>query len=211
MELLAPASMRRMPWKNGGGVTTEIAIAPAGATLETFDWRVSAAQVDAPGRFSRFDGVDRTLAVTAGGNLTLRRVGGEGGEGVWLAPGGPPASFPGEAEIHATLDAPLCDFNVMTRRNAWAHHVEVLTLEAGAQRKLPLVRQRMQWLIYGVQGALSVSAQGAGEVHASPGAAIWMDAPSGTETLSASVAWAGYLVALWPIAETCGARAEITR
>jgi len=208
MELLAPESMRRMPWKNGGGVTTEIAIAPAGATLDTFDWRVSAAQVDAPGPFSRFDGIDRTLAVTAGGNLTLQRA---GGERVSLAPGGHPVSFPGEAEIHATLDAPLHDFNVMTRRNAWAHHVEVLTLEAGAQRKLRRLRQRMQWLIYGVEGTVSVGAPGAGEVHAKPGAGIWLGTPSGEETLSAGVAWAGYLVALWPIAETCGARAEIAR
>jgi len=208
MELLAPESMRRMPWKNGGGVTTEIAIAPAGATLDTFDWRVSAAQVDVPGPFSRFVGVDRTLAVTAGGNLTLH---GAGSGEIPLAPGGPPASFPGEAGIHATLDAPLRDFNVMTRRNAWAHHVEVLALEAGAQRTLPLLRQRMHWLIYCVQGALSVGAQGAGEVQAKPGAAIWLDTPSGEETLTAGGDWAGYLVALWPITEACGATAEIAR
>jgi len=54
MKLIPADAMRRMPWKNGGGVTTEIAIAPEGATLDNFDWRVSTAQVDAAGPFSRF-------------------------------------------------------------------------------------------------------------------------------------------------------------
>jgi environmental stress-induced protein Ves len=49
MKLIPADAMRRMPWKNGGGVTTEIAIAPTGATLEDFDWRVGTAQVDAAG------------------------------------------------------------------------------------------------------------------------------------------------------------------
>ena len=47
MKLIPASAMRCMPWKNGGGVTTEIAIAPAGATLDNFDWRVSTTQVGA--------------------------------------------------------------------------------------------------------------------------------------------------------------------
>lgn len=54
MKLLLPETMRRMPWKNGGGITTEIAIAPPGATLDAFDWRISTARVEAAGPFSRF-------------------------------------------------------------------------------------------------------------------------------------------------------------
>ncbi|MDF6647165.1 HutD family protein, partial [Escherichia coli] len=109
MKLIPADAMRRMPWKNGGGVTTEIAIAPAGATLDHFDWRVSTAQVDAAGPFSRFAGIDRSLAVIAGGRLTMHRA---DAEAVTLAPGEAPAGFPGEAAVHATLDAPLSDFNV---------------------------------------------------------------------------------------------------
>ena len=30
-----------MPWKNGGGETTEIAVSPPGAGLDDFDWRVA--------------------------------------------------------------------------------------------------------------------------------------------------------------------------
>jgi hypothetical protein len=43
--VLSPADYRRMPWKNGAGRTTEIAVHPAGAALDAFDWRVSVADV----------------------------------------------------------------------------------------------------------------------------------------------------------------------
>ncbi len=38
-----------MPWKNGGGVTTEICVSPPSGA---FDWRVSIATVNADGPFS---------------------------------------------------------------------------------------------------------------------------------------------------------------
>ena len=41
MRILRAPDYRRMPWKNGGGETTEIAVFPAGAGLDDFDWRVS--------------------------------------------------------------------------------------------------------------------------------------------------------------------------
>ena len=192
MKLIPADAMRRMPWKNGGGVTTEIAIAPEGATLDTFDWRISTAQVDAAGPFSRFAGIDRPLAVIAGGRLTMHRA---DGDVVSLAPGEAPTRFPGEVDIHATLDAPLSDFNVMTRRDTWAHHAESITLVAGERRSLPIRHARMQWLIYCVHGALSLDG-----VDVPRGAAVWLDVPSGNDTLVARVGSVGYLVALWPIA-----------
>jgi environmental stress-induced protein Ves len=47
-----------MPWKNGGGETTEIAVFPDGAGLSDFDWRVSMARVDGDGPFSSFPGIE---------------------------------------------------------------------------------------------------------------------------------------------------------
>ncbi|MBM7325185.1 HutD family protein, partial [Agrobacterium sp. S2] len=49
-----------MPWKNGGGVTTEIIVHPAKASMADFDWRISMANVAQDGPFSIFPGVDRT-------------------------------------------------------------------------------------------------------------------------------------------------------
>ena len=68
MRHLTPADYRRMPWRNGGGVTTEIAIAPDGAGLvgERFLYRVSIADVMSDGPFSRFEGYDRHIMLPAG-------------------------------------------------------------------------------------------------------------------------------------------------
>src|SRR5690348_16103916 len=71
MRIIRSSDYRRMPWKNGGGETVEVTIAPEGASLDAFDWRVSMARVASSGPFSRFPGVDRTLAVLAGGGMRL--------------------------------------------------------------------------------------------------------------------------------------------
>ena len=48
--LLKPSDYRAMPWKNGGGITTELLIEPEGATLESgFQWRLSMADVRTDG------------------------------------------------------------------------------------------------------------------------------------------------------------------
>ncbi|RUU10282.1 HutD family protein, partial [Mesorhizobium sp. M7A.T.Ca.TU.009.01.3.2] len=71
MRILRAAEYRSMPWKNGGGVTTEIAVSPSGAGLDDFDWRVSMARVELSGPFSQFAGIDRTLAVLEGEGIVL--------------------------------------------------------------------------------------------------------------------------------------------
>ncbi len=63
---------RRMPWKNGGGTTLELAVAPPGATLDSgFAWRLSSAEVAASGPFSAFPGLERTLLLLAGDGFRL--------------------------------------------------------------------------------------------------------------------------------------------
>ena len=64
-------------WKNGGGVTHELAVWPDGADLSGFDARLSMAEVAADGPFSAFPGIDRTLAVLDGGPMRLSFGGAE--------------------------------------------------------------------------------------------------------------------------------------
>ena len=71
MRVLRAENYRRMPWKNGGGETVEIAVSPEGAGLGDFDWRVSMARVEADGLFSVFPGVDRTLSILEGEGMVL--------------------------------------------------------------------------------------------------------------------------------------------
>jgi uncharacterized protein len=51
MRVLTPSDYKRMPWKNGGGETTEIAVFPPGASLDAIAWRLSMASVAADGPF----------------------------------------------------------------------------------------------------------------------------------------------------------------
>jgi environmental stress-induced protein Ves len=121
MTMLIPfASLVPVPWKNGGGSTTEIAIEPPGSLFHGFDWRISLATISEDGPFSVFPGVDRTLALVEGPGLVLEIEGtgrfalGEEEESV--------IEFPGESLIRAILNGgATIDFNVMTRR-AVCHH-----------------------------------------------------------------------------------------
>ena len=98
-----------MPWKNGLGVTREIAREP----LEgEFAWRLSMATVGELAGFSRFEGVTRVLAVVEGEALSLT----VDGVTSQLHRGGASARFSGEAAAAAeALGTPVTDLNLMTR------------------------------------------------------------------------------------------------
>ena len=124
MRIIRSSEYRRMPWKNGGGETIEIAVSPAGAALDAFEWRVSMAQVATSGPFSRFPGVDRTLAVLAGNGIRLS-VGGRAA--VSLGRDAPPFAFSGDDLAEAELiDGAVDDLNVMTRRASHRHRLRRL-------------------------------------------------------------------------------------
>ena len=106
------------PWKNGGGTTRTLAVSPAGASLEDFLWRVSLAEVERSGPFSRFGGIDRSIALWSGKGMLLESP---GLPAHWLDEPLEPYEFAGEVEVKATLlDGPTTDLNLMIRRDAVA-------------------------------------------------------------------------------------------
>jgi environmental stress-induced protein Ves len=119
------------PWRNGGGVTREIARSmslDAEASGAGFDWRFSVAEVAEGGPFSSFPGVDRILVLLSGAGIDLDLE----GERVELRPPFGAHAFPGETAVVASLvDGPTTDLNVMCRRGAWKAAVELIE-EAGA-------------------------------------------------------------------------------
>lgn len=116
--LLRRADYRRMRWKNGQGWTTEILREP---DREAFDWRLSIAEIESNAPFSAFAGVDRSLLLLEGNGMELR-VGGAAPQ--LLNTRGQIVRFAGETAVEARLlDGPTRDFNVITRRAAWAHKV----------------------------------------------------------------------------------------
>ncbi len=124
MRVLKADEYRRMPWRNGHGETAQVAIAPATATLDGFDWRVSMARMDDDGPFSIFPETDRTLTVLRGDGLRLSIA---GGASVELTRQSEPFAFSGDVVASATLIAgTVTDLNVMTRRAQFKHSVRRL-------------------------------------------------------------------------------------
>jgi environmental stress-induced protein Ves len=106
-----PASQRNpQPWKNGGGITREIATFPDGAGMDDFAWRISMAEVSDSGPFSAFPGVDRHLTVLSG-RLQL-----DFADRQYVLNPGRTLTFEGDAPVSGTPLMPVIDLNVMTRR-----------------------------------------------------------------------------------------------
>lgn len=128
MRVLRVAGYKSMPWKNGGGVTTEVAVSPADAGLNDFDWRVSMARVEGSGPFSQFAGIDRTLAVLEGEGIVLDIA---GRPPISVTRATAPLSFPADvATAAALIGGPITDLNVMTRRSRMTHSVERLMVSS---------------------------------------------------------------------------------
>lgn len=111
MKILRRADYGAMPWKNGGGITHEVARVPAQG--EPFQWRLSLARIDQSGAFSDFTGYLRIMLLLEGEGFVLR------------SPGEPDRTFrPGEAEqrfdgalpMQCELTGGACtDLNLMVR------------------------------------------------------------------------------------------------
>jgi environmental stress-induced protein Ves len=153
VEILPAALRTPVAWKNGGGVTREIAVFPRGADLSHFDWRISTAEVRSGGPFSAFPDIERILCVLEG-ELTLSV---QGQPTVRLSKGSAPFAFAGEvpaqAEPHGGI---VVDLNVMARRGRYVAAVRRVSTSASAT---PLNLEADTTLIFALQ-EVRVSADG---------------------------------------------------
>ncbi|MBY0323918.1 MAG: HutD family protein [Reyranella sp.] len=121
---LDPAGYVRTPWKNGGGVTTDIA----------FDgdvWRFSRTPITAAGPFSDYSGFDRLQVLVAGAGLVLQTPTGE----IDVRRPFRPVRFTGETPIVSRLEAgPVEVINLMGERSKVG--IDLAILEAGQQQRL---------------------------------------------------------------------------
>jgi environmental stress-induced protein Ves len=121
---ISRAAYRVMPWKNGGGTTSEIAAGEG--------WRLSIATIDRDGWFSEFVGYDRTIVPIEGDGIELT----VDGQTERLDKRFARFSFAGEAKTWCRLlGGPARDLNVMTRRDRWKHAVAICRLR---ERRLRL-------------------------------------------------------------------------
>ncbi len=112
--IVPAAQFRASRWRNGGGITWEIAHGRfADGPEAEWHWRFSLAEITAPGPFSAYPGIDRCLTVVSGAGIELRI---DQAPPRRLGPG-EDIEFPGEAAVGCELLAgPTRDLNVMVDR-----------------------------------------------------------------------------------------------
>ncbi len=120
LKIIKPDEFTLVPWKNGLGHTTELAINENGS-LDDFDWRLSIASVIADGEFSNFSGYQRNLVFIEGNGLILDHRNGDIDQLTQLLD---IARFDGASKTHgALIDGGIKDFNIMTNQNTFSPEV----------------------------------------------------------------------------------------
>ena len=153
--LLKSEDYARSPWKNGGGIFTDIADAHrADAPVKAWDsllWRFASTPIVATGPFSHMPGIDRLQMVVGGRGLVLKSPTQEFDEREPFTT----VRFTGELEIATRLEeGPVEVVNLMGRRGAVALELEALR-EPG-ERRLSAGTH----LIYAARGDCTVRLEG---------------------------------------------------
>lgn len=163
------------PWRNGGGITREVAREMRdGAVL----WRLSIADVAAEGPFSDFAGLTRVLTVIEGGPMRL-----ETPEGALLAERFAPVTFDGGLPVSASLpNGPLRDLNLMFDPARMAGTVSVLH---GPCDRAVAARGTSVCVVFGLTGNFGLNALsfGAGDTVVLEGEAARLTLGEGESVL----------------------------
>lgn len=145
MEIIRFSDIRPEPWRNGGGVTREIASHPKAASAQdgAWDWRVSIAEVATAGAFSKFPGMERVLTVIDGELLLLTVDGKEHPLEKYR-----PFRFSGDAESGSALPTgDIRDLNVIARAGAFKGYTSII--ELSKKRAHPVFEGQLAVLLEG--------------------------------------------------------------
>ncbi len=119
--VIPATAFKTVPWKNGLGHTTELAI-NNGGNLANFDWRLSIASVVNDGEFSNFSGYQRNLVLIEGSGLILDHGNGDIDKLTNLLD---IAHFDGGNKTHGSLvNGAINDFNVITNQQSYNAQVD---------------------------------------------------------------------------------------
>jgi environmental stress-induced protein Ves len=146
---------RRMPWRNGRGITLEIARAPA--VGEDFAWRLSLADIDSDGGFSAYPGYRRAIVLVAGQRLDLKF---RGRGTCTLDPTKRGARFEGDWETHCALPKGSCtDLSLIVRRGSGARPGSVVRAPGMVRVKTTarvVLAQGLHGALFVIAGAVAV-------------------------------------------------------
>ena len=152
MTIIRHMDFREGRWRNGMGVSWDIAAEPPGA--EDFGWRFATARIDDDVPFSLYPEVDRIFTLISGNGLTL-----DFDERPPLSAGHRfvPHHFACDVATRCRLHGGPCKaLNLFTRRGQWAATAEVFSSGAELVHEGPI-------LLFALQGAADVNGQALGE------------------------------------------------
>lgn len=175
MEIIRFADIHPEPWRNGGGVTRELASHPKAASAQdgAWDWRVSIADVSKAGDFSNFPGMERVITIIDGELLLLTVDGEEHPLEKYR-----PFRFSGEAASSATLPTgDIRDLNVIARASAFKGYTSIV--EISKKRAHPVFEGQLAVLL---EGKATVAPGAAPEEGAAVGEESDGASPAPTET-----------------------------
>ncbi|BCW68539.1 hypothetical protein NicSoilB4_33020 [Arthrobacter sp. NicSoilB4] len=194
MEIIRFAELKAQPWRNGGGVTREVASHTASTSSAEspgpnggWDWRVSIADVSKAGDFSAFPGMDRVLTVVEGELLLLSVDGAEHPLEKYR-----PYRFSGDAATSGALPTgDIRDLNVITRTGAFKGYTSIV--ELSKKRAHPVFEGQLGILLQG-QAAVTPGAAAAGPAAATePTTLARYDAVVGSDTDTPEILGRGFL------------------
>ena len=150
-----------MPWRNGAGVTREIAREPAQG--ESFAWRLSLAALQVSGPFSSYVGYQRCIALVEGHGFRPHVAGAE--EKI-LSARGEHAFFAGAAETRCELlDGPCTDLSLMVRDPGTIY--SATRLDIIAEQSMKIASGNLQ-VLFVLHGAINCHVTGSSESRARP-------------------------------------------
>lgn len=153
MKLVRHVDLREGKWRNGMGVSWDIASEPAEAGAGDFGWRFAIARIDSDVPFSHYPETDRVFTLIEGNGLDLDFAGREP-----LAVHHPfvPHPYPCDVETYCRLrDGPCRALNLFMKRGAWTATVDILSSNAVIEHPGPM-------LFFVLQGSAIINGQALG-------------------------------------------------
>jgi hypothetical protein len=152
MRIIRRSELREGRWRNGLGVSWDIASESKGC--EDFDWRFAIARIDRDVPFSIYPGVDRIFTLIEGGGLDLDFA---ARPSLAVDRCFVPHPYPCDIETFCRLrEGPCRALNLFTRRGAWTATADILSSGAEIAHDGPI-------LLFALQGAADADGAALGE------------------------------------------------
>ena len=192
MQIIRFADLKPQPWRNGGGVTRELAShrGPASSADGAWDWRVSIADVTSAGEYSAFPGMERVLTVVEGELLLLAVDGTEHPLEKYR-----PFRFPGGAASSSALPTgDVRNLNVIAREGTFKAYTSIV--ELSKKRAHPVFAGQLGILLQGQATAGPGTADSEPAGAAAAGEPVTLDrydAVVGSDTAPPEILGRGFL------------------